>query len=264
MAKENNITALAKRLKPFIVQTINSAVTWFDEGLLAGSTSLINVTGSGGSVAISGGTAVLNIAGGVGNVSWYDEGSLAGTAATANITGAGGSVSVSGGTATLTITSGAGYYPEFVPVMEGWNITTSAAAAKSVTVSGYFGITLDTSQDIQAYGYFKTPAGYTGDLTITPVGQGTGGTGNIYARSRVSYGWYLDNSGVSGSNPDSGLVAVNNPVSSGAYLFSTTYPLTYSVTKETLVQMVFLRNASNANDSFNQGVNFMGWKVEYG
>jgi hypothetical protein len=83
-------------------------VIWYDEGALGGTASIINVTGDGGTVSVSGGTATLNITGGGGggSVTWYDEGNLAGTASIVNVTGTGGTLSVSGGTATLDISGG--------------------------------------------------------------------------------------------------------------------------------------------------------------
>lgn len=84
-------------------------IIWYDEGALAGTASIINVTGDGGTISVDGGTATINISGaggGGGSIIIYDEGILAGTVSIFNFTGTGVEATVSGGTAAIEVSGG--------------------------------------------------------------------------------------------------------------------------------------------------------------
>ena len=46
------------------------SVVFYDEGILGGTASILNVTGDGGAVSVAGGTATLNITGGSVTTRW--------------------------------------------------------------------------------------------------------------------------------------------------------------------------------------------------
>lgn len=75
-----------------------------DEGVTAGTATVLNFTGTGGTASVSGGTATIDISGG--GIIVKDEGSTVGTATILDFVGAGVTATFSGGTATATISGG--------------------------------------------------------------------------------------------------------------------------------------------------------------
>lgn len=135
-------------------------VIWYDEGVIAGTASIVNITGSGGTVSVSGGTATIDISAGGsgGSVTIYDEGVIAGTVSILNVTGDGGTISVDGGTAILNITGGGS---------GGGSVTFYDEGVLAGTVS------------IMNFTGDGVSATYSGGTAVVDIAAGGGGGGSV-------------------------------------------------------------------------------------
>ena len=153
---------------------------------------------------------------------------------------------------------GGGNSPVWVPSLVGWNSTTSALVYPTASVSSPNGILMSTTENIRAYGWFATPAGYSGTITVSAIFRSTAGTGNIRLLNDILFTDYFTSLG-----PDatSGNTLVPAAGAAGAYKV---LPISVALTAQAAVRLACLRSGSHTDDTYSQSLFFFGWEVVYG
>jgi hypothetical protein len=157
---------------------------------------------------------------------------------------------------TLFASSG-GYTYMFVPALRGWDNTGSGYIGLTFS-SGPQGVVMDETNDIAAYGWFLTPTSFTGDVTVTAVYRTVNGSGNLMMRNFIQVVDYFTPG--MGTPVTGTTTTFAGATAAGAYKV---LPLSTTITSQALIRVYTYRFGSQANDTYDQDIYFLGWEVAY-
>ncbi len=141
----------------------------------------------------------------------------------------------------------------FVQAAGGYDNTLSALLVQVATTGLYFA----ANSNCFGHGHFMVPSDFVSGMTVTAVVYPLA-TGNIYSRNLADYG--ACGEAYNAHSDSVGLAAV--AVTWAEMECIQVVPLTNEAIGD-IVHLTFRRDASNALDTINAGVDFPGWIVEY-
>lgn len=144
----------------------------------------------------------------------------------------------------------------WVPVLVGWNATTSAIANLGASVSGFNGIVLIQTDRVLGYGSFLAPIG---TFSAYAIFRSVSGSGNFYIQNDIQVIDYFGSAGPTGTGGGLETIAIIGSGSS-AYKSAAAYA---TVTEQALVRLKFQRWGASAPDTADADAYFLGWEIAY-
>jgi len=144
----------------------------------------------------------------------------------------------------------------WVPCVNIFNSTDSAYDQNYTYRRGWW---LTDNKSVTAHGTFCIPSDFVSGMTVTPIGV-VGGTGNAYTYSEATYGALGQ---ANTTHTDTSAYAATGVV--GTLYFDDLHAalsLTSAAAGD-YVNLTFVRDATNAADTVDTDIYFMGWLVSY-
>jgi hypothetical protein len=159
------------------------------------------------------------------------------------------------------------YDPQFVEAIAGYDSTLGEQIPIDAGVGVTLGISLPTNSEADGGGWFKTPVGFVGTLTVTPVmtyWDSSGGDIRVYTQYKV---YPIDGENgtyTSGTETTATLPAGSGTPSAGDALSLTDIAASIPITADSIVMLNMVRVGDDVLDDYPGSVSLMGFNIEYG
>jgi hypothetical protein len=164
--------------------------------------------------------------------------------------------------------AGGGNFPEFIPAIAGYDSTLASAIFIDVGLGVTLGINLPGGNEADGGGWFKTPAGYTGTLTVTPLitfWNSAGGNIRVVMQYKVRPIDGDDGTYTSGTETTVTLPSgTGTHPSAGDAMSLSSIAASVSISAESIVMLNMYRDGDDVLDTYADQIDIWGFKVEYG